>query len=619
MNLSSELISQFVKITNDTKAPVKESTVYGTIVEYEGSKYVKLDGSELLTPMTATTDTVVGERVTVLIKDHTATVTGNVSSPAARTDDVQDIGNKISEFEIVIADKVSTKELEAERARIDELVTDNVTIRGELTANTADIREIEADNVEINKKLTAQEADISNLETTKLSADIADLKYASIGEMDAVEADIYNLRATYGEFSSVTTDDITALKASVKDLDTNKLSAKDAKIQYANIDFANIGEAAIKRIFSDYGLIKDLVVGDGTITGELVGVTLKGDLIEGNTIKADKLVVKGSDGLYYKLNFEGGTFKDGEVVPTDSLHGSVITAKSITAEKVSVKDLVAFGATIGGFKITETSLYSGVKESIDNTTRGVYQDSNGQFAVGDATNFLKFYEAEDGSYKLAISADLITISSSGQHVATSEDVSHVQESADEAKEKADTNAEKLISSDAKLQVLENAISSLVRDGDTGSLIKQDSDGLYYFDISSIENTLSNTANGLNDLEGIVLDANGRIDVLNSSVTALISVTEYIRSYTNDLDQPCLELGDESSFKLLITNTDMQFKDGDATPASISNKKLNIETAQVRGELQVGNDQDNSQEGMFVWKVRSNGNLGLAWRPKGVTS
>lgn len=420
MNLSSELISQFVKITNDTKAPVKESTVYGTIVEYEGSKYVKLDGSELLTPMTATTDTVVGERVTVLIKDHTATVTGNVSSPAARTDDVQDIGNKISEFEIVIADKVSTKELEAERARIDELVTDNVTIRGELTANTADIREIEADNVEINKKLTAQEADISNLETTKLSADIADLKYASIGEMDAVEADIYNLRATYGEFSSVTTDDITALKASVKDLDTNKLSAKDAEIQYANIDFANIGEAAIKRIFSDYGLIKDLVVGDGTITGELVGVTLKGDLIEGNTIKADKLVVKGSDGLYYKLNFEGGTFKDGEVVPTDSLHGSVITAKSITAEKVSVKDLVAFGATIGGFHITESSLYSGAKKTVDNTTRGIYQDNTGQFVVGDASNFLKFYRDGDGNYKLAISADSILLSTGDKKIDLSE-------------------------------------------------------------------------------------------------------------------------------------------------------------------------------------------------------
>ena len=36
-----------------------------------------------------------GERVTVLIKNHTATVTGNISSPAARTDDVQQLGGNV--------------------------------------------------------------------------------------------------------------------------------------------------------------------------------------------------------------------------------------------------------------------------------------------------------------------------------------------------------------------------------------------------------------------------------------------------------------------------------------------------------------------------------------------
>ena len=48
MALSSDLISQFVQVTKDDKTK-KETTVYGTIVEYEGNKYVRLDGSELLT------------------------------------------------------------------------------------------------------------------------------------------------------------------------------------------------------------------------------------------------------------------------------------------------------------------------------------------------------------------------------------------------------------------------------------------------------------------------------------------------------------------------------------------------------------------------------------------
>ena len=61
----------------------------------------------------------------------------------------------------------------------------------------------------------------------------------------------------------------------------------------------------MEKFYSESGLIKNVVVGDQTITGELVGVTIRGDLIEGNTIKADKLVIKGEDGLYYKLNTNG--------------------------------------------------------------------------------------------------------------------------------------------------------------------------------------------------------------------------------------------------------------------------------------------------------------------------
>lgn len=103
---------------------------------------------------------------------------------------------------------------------------------------------------------------------------------------------------------------------------------------------------------------KDVLIGDATISGELVGVTIKGDLIEGNTIIADKLVIKGTDGLYYKLNTDGVTTEK-EQTDYNSINGQVIRAKSITATKIDVSDLVAFGATIGGSKIGQKSIYSG--------------------------------------------------------------------------------------------------------------------------------------------------------------------------------------------------------------------------------------------------------------------
>ncbi len=415
MDLSSELISQFVKATKDDKKSKTGTTVTGTTVEYNGKTYVKIDGSELLTPVTTTAAIKDGERVTVTIKDHSATVTGNLTAPAARNSDVQEIGNKISEFEIVVADKVSTKDFDAQTARIDTLQAENVTIKGRLDASEASIGELETDNVTIKETLTANKASIDNLEATKISAEVADAKYATIENLEAANADIYNLNANYASFKTTTTDKLTAIDASITDLDTKKLNAEDAEIKYANIDFSNIGKAAIEYFYAQSGLIKDVVVGDGTITGELVGVTIKGDLIEGNTIKAEKLVIKGSDGLYYKLNTDGVT-TEAEQTNENSLDGSHIMAKSITATKIDVKDLVAFDATIGGFKITSDAIYSGVKESPTNTTRGIYMDNTGQLSIGDANNFLRYYKDQNGAYKLELSANSITMSTGGSTI-----------------------------------------------------------------------------------------------------------------------------------------------------------------------------------------------------------
>lgn len=414
MVLSNDLISQFVKNTNDTKKEKKETTVTGTIVKQGDDHYVKLDGSELLTPVSTTTSIAADERVTVRIKDHKAMVVGNISAPSPSSSDLtnavkEGISDQIAEFEIIIADKVSTKELEAEIARIDTLEADNVTVKEKLTATEAEIGTLTADYVVINEKLTAKEAEIDNLKATALTAETADIRYATIENLDATNAEFVNLRSTYGDFEILMTEKITANEAVVNDLKANALTAQQADIKYANIDFANIGEAAIRKIFADTGIIADLTVADQTVTGKLQGVTIHGDLIEGNTIVANKLLVKGENGLYYKLNTDGMKVET-EQTEYNSLNGSNILAKSITATKISVQDLVAFGATIGGFKITQNALYSGVKESVENITTGIYMDNTGQLNVGDQSNYIKYFlDPSDGQWKLSISADQISL------------------------------------------------------------------------------------------------------------------------------------------------------------------------------------------------------------------
>lgn len=414
MALSSELIDQLVKVTQNTEPRDKDNTAYGTVVIMGSKKYVKIDGSDLMTPVSSTVAVENGDRVIITIKSHSATVTGNTSSPAASDKKVTELGTKISDFEIVIADKVSAKELDVQIGRIDDLTADNATIKESLTANKAKIDDLTAKNAEITGTLEANKAKIDDLDAKKLDAEVADIKYASVDRLDATDANLRNLKSDYAQFEKTTTDELEATNAKIDGLDT----------KYANVDFSNIGKAAIERFYATSGIIKDLIVGDQTITGELVGITITGDLIKGNTIVADKLVIKGSDGLYYKLNTDGVTTEK-EQTEYNSLNGQIIQAKSITATKIDVKDLVAFGATIGGFNIGQDSIFSGVKETVDNKSRGIYMDKNGQIAIGDVNNYIKYFKDTDGRYRLKISAASLEFNASGDSGEESKDLETV--------------------------------------------------------------------------------------------------------------------------------------------------------------------------------------------------
>lgn len=85
MSVSDELITQFVKATYDGKDTNTETTHYGTVVEDGSQLYVRLDGSDVLTPILTTTEIQPGERVVVTIRNHTATVMGNLDNPAFGT------------------------------------------------------------------------------------------------------------------------------------------------------------------------------------------------------------------------------------------------------------------------------------------------------------------------------------------------------------------------------------------------------------------------------------------------------------------------------------------------------------------------------------------------------
>ena len=81
-----------------------------------------------------TVDAKAGERVTVRLKNHTATVTGNITSPAARVETVKVVVDSVTDVENILANTVTTEVLNVERARITALEADNVTINNKVAA-----------------------------------------------------------------------------------------------------------------------------------------------------------------------------------------------------------------------------------------------------------------------------------------------------------------------------------------------------------------------------------------------------------------------------------------------------------------------------------------------------
>lgn len=92
MDLSVDLIKEFAKITNDEPVINEGSTVYGKYILQGDEAFVEIDGSDgTLTPVATTSTAKNNDRVTVLIKDHTAIVTGNLTDPSASSEEVEDV------------------------------------------------------------------------------------------------------------------------------------------------------------------------------------------------------------------------------------------------------------------------------------------------------------------------------------------------------------------------------------------------------------------------------------------------------------------------------------------------------------------------------------------------
>lgn len=155
MSLSNKMVSEFVKVTKDTpKAP--NTSAYGKVVIYDDNKYVQLDGSDLLTPADTTVHVNDGERVTVSINGHTATINGNLSDISASNGDLMqfkvntdgmfltlrnEFDTKMSDFKITLDGMFLTVREEFNTKMSDfKITTDGMFLTVQNNINTIDAK-----------------------------------------------------------------------------------------------------------------------------------------------------------------------------------------------------------------------------------------------------------------------------------------------------------------------------------------------------------------------------------------------------------------------------------------------------------------------------------------------
>lgn len=153
----------------------------------------------------------------------------------------------------------------------------------------------------------------------------------------------------------------------------------------------------------------------------------------------------------------------------------------------------------------------------------------------------------------------------------------------------------------------NSLSTLIKDKNGASLMHFDStSSTWSFNTSTLEKNISDAKTAGNNAQSTANSANDLANKLNNAIKDIQNKTAYI-TMTTYQGKPCIELGKaDNKFKVRITNESVDFLDGSTRVAYVSNNQLYIEKAMVKNEFQIGEGTG------FVWKKRSNGNMGLRW-------
>lgn len=253
----------------------------------------------------------------------------NIVAGKASVEDLQATNARIQEIDAGI---ISTERLESALANIDVLTV------GIADATYAKIADLESAN-----------ANIGSLETRKANVEQLEALEAQIGQIEAGTIDADVLRAVLADIGSLTVDTADLRYAKIGDLEASSARIDEIEAGYIKTGGINSKTGVIDEIFNNY-MLSDTFVADnitaatGSFTKYLTGVNIVGDNIVGGTITADKLILKGTDGLIYEINANSSGLTKTELeqdIYKDKIDGSAIVGESITGTQIAANTITS--------------------------------------------------------------------------------------------------------------------------------------------------------------------------------------------------------------------------------------------------------------------------------------
>lgn len=360
--LNSDLVSQFIKSTNDTIPTKKDSIVYGTVTSV-GNKdcTVKFDGSTIDTPVVTTSTVAIGDRVMVTIKNHTAIVTGNLSDRSASNNDFQSSSSSVSALTL-------------DYGKFKTLTTNNfVTIDATIESLSGDFAEFNAvvtDNLDtINAridKIIAGDITADLVTTDELNASIANITTlisdkATIAQLEAVQGDIQAL-----ESATANIGDLSAKVGKIGTLIYGSASGTSMHSSFANSVVALIGDAQIKSAMIESINASKLTAGDIITDNVKVKSSAGKLLISGETIQI-------SDSSRVRVQIGKDAENDYSINVWDASGNLMFSEGGITDKAIKSgiirNDMVSDSADISASKLDIDSLFSVINNDGSNTLK----------------------------------------------------------------------------------------------------------------------------------------------------------------------------------------------------------------------------------------------------------